>query len=226
MSNIDVLYEDNHILIVNKPINIPVQLDSSEDLDLLNMIKEYLKNKYNKPGNVFVGLVHRLDRPVGGVMVFAKTSKAASRISEQIRNKTFKKGYIAVINGVPNIKSQCLVDYLIKDTKINFVSVTKENTPNSQRAELEYTVLETYDNKYSLINVNLKTGRPHQIRVQLANLGFPLYGDQKYGKSVNKIGQQIALWSNTLDFIHPTTKEDLHFVSTPPKVFPWNLFQK
>ena len=196
--------EDNHLLVVNKPINIPVQEDESKDKDLLNMLKDYIKEKYNKPGNVYLGLVHRLDRPVGGVMVFAKTSKCASRLSEQIRNKEFNKIYNAVVIGEIN-ESGVLVDKLLKDEKTNIVKVDDKG----KEAILEYKRIKCIDN-LSLIEVKLKTGRSHQIRVQLANLGFPLYGDQKYNKDA-KVGEQIALFSKKISFAHPITKEIMNF---------------
>ena len=215
---INVLYEDNHILVVLKPINIPVQEDSSKDKDLLTILKEYLKNKYNKPGNVYLGLVHRLDRPVGGIMVFAKTSKAASRLSQQIRNNQIEKKYYAIVTGKPKEK-EVLVDKLLKDKKNNVVKVDKEG----KEAILEYQLVKNIDN-LSLVNINLKTGRSHQIRVQFSSRNFPLYGDQKYNKN-SKVGQQIALFSYSLAFMHPTTKEKIKFEVGLPNGYPWNIFK-
>lgn len=215
---IDVIYEDNHLLVVNKPINIPVQEDESKDKDLLNMLKDYIKEKYNKPGNVYLGLVHRLDRPVGGVMVFAKTSKCASRLSEQIRNKEFNKIYNAVVIGEIN-ESGVLVDKLLKDEKTNIVKVDDKG----KEAILEYKRIKCIDN-LSLIEVKLKTGRSHQIRVQLANLGFPLYGDQKYNKDA-KVGEQIALFSKKISFAHPITKEIMNFEIELPNKYPFKIFK-
>ncbi len=215
---IDVIYEDNHLLVVNKPINIPVQEDESKDKDLLNMLKDYIKEKYNKPGNVYLGLVHRLDRPVGGVMVFAKTSKCASRLSEQIRNKEFNKIYNAVVIGEIN-ESGVLVDKLLKDEKTNIVKVDDRG----KEAILEYKRIKCIDN-LSLIEVKLKTGRSHQIRVQLANLGFPLYGDQKYNKDA-KVGEQIALFSKKISFAHPITKEIMNFEIELPNKYPFKIFK-
>ena len=220
---VNVIYEDNHLLVVEKPVNVLSQGDDTNDRDMLTILKEYIKEKYNKPGNVYLGLVHRLDRPVGGVMVFAKTSKAASRLSEQIRSKTFKKTYFAIIHGTMN-KKGTLKDYLYKDSKTNTVKVVKKGYTNSKDAELEYEILSSRDN-LSLVKIDLKTGRPHQIRVQFASRGNPLYGDQKYGKNVNKVGQQIALWSNSIEIIHPISKDKLIFKLNPPDEYPWNLFQ-
>jgi len=219
---VHIIYEDNHLLVVEKPVNVLSQEDETNDKDMLTILKEYIKEKYNKPGNVYLGLVHRLDRPVGGVMIFAKTSKAASRLSEQVRNKTFKKTYFAVIHGNMN-KKDTLKDYLYKDSKTNIVNVVKKGYPNSKDAELDYEILDAEDN-LSLVKINLKTGRSHQIRVQFASRGHTLYGDQKYGKSMNKVGQQIALWSNSIEIVHPISKEKQIFKSIPPDKYPWNLF--
>ena len=186
-----VVYEDNHILVVIKPQNVPSQADSSKDIDMLTMCKEYIKEKYNKQGNVYVGLVHRLDRPVGGIMVFARTSKAASRLSEQVRNKTFKKTYNAVVIGNIN-KEGKLKDYLLKDEKKNIVKVDK----NGKEAILNFKKLD-FKNNMSLVEINLETGRSHQIRVQMSHYGYPLFGDQKYNKT-SKVGEQIALFAKKI----------------------------
>lgn len=217
-----VIYEDNHIIIVEKPFNIPVQADSSKDKDLLNMVKAYVKKKYDKPGEVFIGLVHRLDRPVGGVMVFARTSKGASRLSEQVRNRSFKKTYLAVIEGSMEKKTGLLKDYLLKDNNKNVVKITEADVEGSKQAILEYEVLQERGN-ISLVKVDLKTGRPHQVRVQFSSRGCPLFGDVKYGAK-NK-ADKIALWSYELGIAHPTTKEELKFKIAPPKEKPWNLFR-
>jgi 23S rRNA pseudouridine1911/1915/1917 synthase len=221
--NIKIIFEDNHLLVVEKPINVPTQEDSTGDKDLLTILKEDLKIRHNKPGNVFLGLVHRLDRPVGGIMVFAKTSKAASRLSEQIRNKNFRKVYLAVIHGSPKESSGTLMNYLLKDNTTNIVSVVEADVDGAKQASLDYEVLKSKDN-LSLIRINLHTGRSHQIRVQFAASGNPLYGDQKYGAGLNKPGQQIALWAEQISFEHPTTKEGLVFTCKHPDVLPWNLF--
>ena len=217
MNNPKILYEDNHLLVVVKPANMPTQEDNSKDLDLLNYLKNYIKNKYNKPGNVYLGLVHRLDRPVGGIMVFAKTSKAASRLSNQIRLNKIEKTYLAVVEGVPNSSGE-FVDMLLKNEKTNIVKVDS----NGKKAILDYELLSTKNN-LSLIKIHLKTGRSHQIRVQFSSRGLPLFGDQRYnGKS--KIGQQIALFSSSLSFEHPITKEKMNFNYGLPNNYPWNIF--
>lgn len=221
--HINVLYEDNHLLIVEKPVNIAVQEDASKDMDLLNMLKSYIKEKYNKPGDVYLGLVHRLDRPVGGVMVFARTSKAASRLSNELRKQQIYRKYKAIIRGTLPNKQGELVDYLYKDRKNNLVSVVSSKNKDGKKAILEYKVLSKKDN-LSMLEVELKTGRSHQIRVQLANQGTPLYGDQKYGEHVNKHGQQIALWASSLSVKHPTKDEMITVESEPPKEYPWAEF--
>ena len=220
---VKVIYEDNHLLIVEKPINILSQADNTNDIDMVSILKKYLKEKYNKPGNVFIGLIHRLDRPVGGVMVFAKTSKCASRLSEQVRNKTMKKTYKAVIHKVMDKKEDTLKDYLYKDKKTNTVSVVSKNYKEAKEAILSYKTINK-NKEFSLVEIDLKTGRPHQIRVQFSSRNHPLYGDQRYGKS--KVGEQIALWSSKLEIIHPTTKEKLVFISEVPNTYPWNLFKE
>lgn len=222
---VKVIYEDNHLLVVEKPVNILSQGDDTNDKDMVNLLKNYVKEKYNKPGNVFIGLVHRLDRPVGGVMVFAKTSKSASRLSEQVRNKSFKKTYRAVIHGTMNKKSDTLRDYLYKNKKTNMVSVVNKNHKEAKNAELDYEILQVKNN-FSLAEIDLKTGRPHQIRVQFSSRRHPLFGDQRYGQDVNKVGQQIALWSYKIEIVHPTTKEKMEFICEPPKEYPWDLFVK
>lgn len=208
-----IIYEDNHIIVVIKPQNISVQEDESKDEDMLTIIKNFIKVRDNKQGNVFLGLVHRLDRPTGGVMVFAKTSKSASRLSEQLKSKTLKKKYFCVVNGRPQIVEDRLVTYLKKDTKTNTVSIAPKLEEGSKEAILEYSVVET-KNKLSLIDVNLITGRSHQIRVQMSKqLNLPIYGDFKYGDKAH--GGNLALWAYELTFVHPTTKENMKFRVAP-----------
>ncbi|WP_025680136.1 RluA family pseudouridine synthase [Paenibacillus massiliensis] len=219
-SGISVLYEDNHVLAVEKPVNVPTQEDASGDPDLLSLLKEDLKIRHQKPGNVFLGLIHRLDRPVGGAMIFAKTSKAASRLSEAVRSRSFHKRYLAVVHGKPAPQGR-LKDYLLKDSRTNMVQVVRPSQPGAKEAILDYQTL-GHANGLSLLLVELHTGRPHQIRVQLSNIGCPLYGDQKYGQQLNKPGQQLALWSLEAGAPHPITKEPMLFRSMPPLAFPWN----
>ena len=224
MKQLKVLYEDNHIIVVEKPPNIPSQGDKTNDENMLDIIKGYIKEKYNKPGNVYVGLVHRLDRPVGGVMVFAKTSKAASRLSEQVRNKIFKKEYLAIVDGKLENKLGTLEDYLLKNEKNNMSKVVPENTKNAKYAKLDYEVLK-YDSdiNLSVLKVLLHTGRHHQIRVQLANSGHSICGDQKYGTRGR--GKQISLWAYSLTIVHPITKEEMKFEDVPEKIGPWSILK-
>ena len=220
--NLKVLYEDNHIIVVEKPVNIPSQGDKTEDLDMLTIIKEYLRVKYNKPGNVYLGLIHRLDRPVGGVMVFAKTSKAASRLSEQVREKIFKKRYLVIVDGKLEKEKGIFQDYLLKNERANISKVVKEGTKNSKFAELDYEVLK-YDkeNNISLVKVNLHTGRHHQIRVQFASRNHAIYGDQKYGSRGQR--QQICLWAYSLTIKHPISKDEMNFICLPAKQKTWKI---
>jgi 23S rRNA pseudouridine1911/1915/1917 synthase len=222
---IPVLYEDNHVLVVVKPVNMPTQEDESGDLDLLTALKEDLKVRHNKPGNVFLGLVHRLDRPVGGAMVFAKTSKAASRLSDAVRTRSFGKTYAAVVHGSPGQPAGRLVHELLKDPKTNTVSAVKKGTPGAKEAILDYRMVGQWDS-LTLVAVRLLTGRSHQIRVQFAASGCPLFGDQKYGADRNKPGQQIALWSTSVSFDHPTLRERMTFSSFPPRQHPWSLWEE
>jgi len=205
---IKIIFEDNHLLVVEKPINLPVNADSSNDPDLLKLLKADLKQRYNKPGNVYLGLVHRLDRPVGGVMVFAKTSKAASRLSEQIRKKEIQKTYLAVIEGKSD-KQGVFKDKLLKDKEKNIVRVDD----HGKEAVLSYRTL-AYKKGLSLVEVDLITGRSHQIRVQFSSHDLPLWGDQKYNPNA-KPGQQIALFASRLTLRHPISDENLTFTLQP-----------
>ena len=214
---IKILYEDNHIIVVVKPVNILVQADITKDVDMLTLIKKYLKEKYNKPGNVYLGLVHRLDRPVGGVMVLAKTSKAAARLSEMIRNSSFKKTYLAVVCG--NLKGNGeFVDNIVNDEfKVSIDA-------SGKLSKLKYQVIASTQN-LSLVKINLITGRKHQIRAQFAYHGYPLWGDQKYNDNASS-GEQIALWAVNIKFKHPVRDEIMNFTSLPNlEKYPWSLFR-
>ena len=215
---INIIYEDNHLLVVEKPINIPVQADISGDEDLLSILKKYIKDKYNKPGNVYLGLVHRLDRPVGGIMVFAKTSKAAKRLSSQVFNHEFKKTYVAVVEG-KIMDSGTFIDKISKNSKLNKSFISDDG----KDAELEFNLVHYVDG-LSLVRINLKTGRSHQIRVQFSHHGFPLYGDQKY--NVNARKDNIALFALELSFKHPITKEVMNFSLPLPDRYPFTLFKE
>lgn len=212
-----VIYEDNHLLVVEKPQNVLVQADNTNDLDLLTSLKKYIKEKYNKPGEVYLGLVHRLDRPVGGVMVFARTSKAASRLSNMIRMHEFEKNYLAIVEGkVPD--EGVFEDYLLKLENENKTIVDKDG----KYSKLSYKLL-SYKDGLSLVKIKLDTGRSHQIRVQFSSRGYALWGDQKYNSKA-KVGEQIALWSYELKFKHPVRDEIMDFKCNPPLKYPWTLF--
>ena len=224
MQKLNVIYEDNHIIVVEKPVNIPSQGDKTGDVDMLTLVKQYIKEKYNKPGEVYLGLVHRLDRPVGGVMVFARTSKAAARLSEQVREKQFKKKYLVIADGKFEEQKGTLQDYLLKNERLNTSKVVPEGTKNSKLAILDYEVL-AYNEEIdlSLVKINLHTGRHHQIRVQLSNAGHSICGDQKYGTRGR--GKQICLWAYELTIFHPITKEEMVFKVLPEKTGSWKMLE-
>lgn len=217
---IQILYEDNHLLAVVKPPGIPSQEDNSGTADMLTLLKEDLKQRYAKPGNVYLGLIHRLDQPVGGAMLFAKTSKAASRLSEAVRTRAFGKTYLAVACSAPTTPYGKLVHHLRKDSRTNTVQAFSEPGPGTKEAVLEYQVAASA-NGLSLIAIRLHTGRPHQIRVQLSAIGCPLAGDRKYGAPGSNYG--IALWSTSIAVAHPVSGEPLLFHSSPPATAaPWS----
>ena len=208
---VDILYEDNHIIVVIKPRGILSQADSSDKPDMLTIIKDYIKEKYNKPGNVYLGLVHRLDINTMGIMVFAKTSKAASRLNEAINNHTFVKRYHATVEGkLDNDDYITLINYIKKDEKNKKALISNDGS----YSELSYKALKTYSIDKTIVtdvDVILKTGRFHQIRAQMSNIGHPLYSDTKYGSSVKKENYDIPLVAYHLEFPHPTTKEIMKF---------------
>lgn len=219
---LEILYEDNHIIVVNKPFNIPTQPDSSTDISLYDMVKDYIKNTYNKPGNIYVGMLHRLDRPTGGIVMFAKTSKAAERLSKDIKDRKVNKKYLAVLSGVPRDKVGHLENYLKKDEKTNTVKLCTSSEEDAKFAELNYKVLE-YNEKYSLVEIDLTTGRSHQIRVQMSANKTPVFADFKYGKGVKDVN--LALFAYKLQFTHPTTKKLMTFIVEPPiEEMPWKAF--
>ncbi len=227
LRDIEVIFEDNHLLVVNKPANLLSQGDHTGDEDIQSLFKKWLKEKYQKPGNVFLGLVQRLDRPTRGLMVLARTSKSASRLSEQIRNRTFKKEYLAVVVS-RNVKTGLITHQLVKDKaqKKAIISDTDqsgdESGTGSKKAVMEVTHLDTRG-ALSLIKINLRTGRFHQIRAQLAALGMPIAGDSKYGSSKAQI-RNLALISYQLEFIHPTKREKMSFRAQVPAEYPWDQF--
>ncbi len=220
---LNVIYEDNHIIVVLKPQGVPSCGDDSGDDSVLEMVRRYIKVTYEKPGNVYVGLVHRLDRPTGGVMVFAKTSKAAARLSQQMKDGDFEKKYLAVLVGCPKEPSATLVNYLKKNPLNNMVYISTQTEEGAKLASLDYRVLEDKV-KLSLVEVKLHTGRTHQIRVQMAGISHPVYGDMRYGGEYAKKGN-LALWAYSLSFTHPVTKERLKFMVQPPEDNnPWKYF--
>ena len=223
MEDLTILYEDNHIIVVLKPQNVPTCEDESKDDDMLSAIKKYVKETYGKTGNVYIGLVHRLDRPTGGVMVFAKSSKAASRLSEQMKAGDFEKRYYAILTGIPKEEKAILTHYLKKNAINNMVYVCPPLTEGAKFAELDYRVLEV-KNGLCLADVRLHTGRSHQIRVQMNAIGCPVYGDMRYGGPNAKKGR-LALWAYYLAFTHPVSKERMVFRVQPPKDdAPWAEF--
>ncbi len=222
-NELNILYEDNHIIVTLKPQAVACCPDESGDDNLFDCIKRYIKTTYNKPGNVFLGLVHRLDRPTGGVMVFAKTSKAAARLSEQMKNGGFEKKYFAVLCGVPGKSKATLVNYLRKSSINNTVYVATESEEGAKFASLEYEIKDSAEG-LALADITLHTGRTHQIRVQTAAINCPVYGDMRYGGEKARKGK-LALWAYSLRFTHPVTGEAMRFLAEPPKEeIPWNKF--
>lgn len=218
-----ILHEDNHIIVVLKPRNVACCPDESGDDNLFDSTKHYIKQKYSKPGNVFLGLVHRLDRPTGGVMVYAKTSKSAARLSEQLRTGGFEKKYFAVLCGVPTKRKGVLENYLRKNAINNMVYVCTQTEEGAKLASLEYEIKGEAEG-LSLADIKLHTGRSHQIRVQMAAINAPLYGDMRYG-GATAIKGKLALWAYSLAFRHPVTGERLKFIAEPPMSEPpWKLF--
>ena len=218
---IQIVHEDNHLLVVVKPPNMPTQADASRDPDVHSLMKEYIAERYQKPGAVYLGLVHRLDRPVGGLLVLARTSKAADRLSEQVRKKTLARQYVAAVRGDAPDAGE-LHDWLLKDERTNTVRVVPEGTPGAKEALLRFACVARAQG-LSLLRVRLFTGRSHQIRVQLAHSGSPIWGDARYGGG--RPGEQIALWGAHLGLLHPTLREELHFDALPPAdSAPWRAF--
>ena len=218
--DLQILYEDNQIVVAIKPQNVPSQEDSSGDKDMLSMIKEYVKEKYK----AFICLVHRLDRPTGGIMVFARNSKSAARLSEQIRQNQMHKTYYCVAVGTLKDKEATLVNYLKKDEKENIVKIVPISESGAKKAELKYKILQTEGN-LSLCQVNLISGRSHQIRVQFAGINCPLFGDKKYGKFAAGATDNLGLWAGRLEFMHPTTKQKMIFACPPDtSKMPWKNF--
>lgn len=224
INDVTILHEDNSVLVVVKSQNIPSQADKSGDIDLLTLLKQYIKDKYNKPGEVYLGLVHRLDRPTGGVMVFARNSKSAERLSKQIVDGDMTKQYLTAVVGRPTDNKGILVNYLKKNALTNTVYVATVGDHNAKRAELSYETLQS-DDQTSLVKVQLGTGRSHQIRVQFSSIGCPVYGDVRYGgDAICKRGTNLALWAFRLEFNHPVSRERMVFVAYPPEIDPWTRY--
>ncbi|MDD2562847.1 MAG: RluA family pseudouridine synthase [Salinivirgaceae bacterium] len=222
---LQVLYEDNHIIAVNKPAGVPVQGDSSGDMPLLDIVMDYIKVKYNKPGKVYLGLVHRVDRPVSGVVLFAKTSKALVRLNEMFQNRQVKKTYWAVVGNQPEELSGTLENYLLKDTVKNKSHASNKSGKGAKKATLYYELIGR-SNKYCLLHVDLQTGRHHQIRCQLAKIGCPIRGDLKYGAPRSNPDAGINLHSLKVEFEHPVTKLPISIMAPlPANDNLWNEFK-
>jgi len=228
ITNIKIIFEDKNIIIVEKPQGIPTQSDKTNDESLLQAINTKTNNK--------TFLIHRLDRPVGGIMIFAKNEKSCNFISKQIQNKDFKKTYLAVVCGIPEKEEATLIDYIIKNERLNISKIVNKNNRGAKKAELSYKLIKTIKTSeygfLSLLKIELKTGRHHQIRIQLSNACFPIWGDTKYNPDFGRKGKykisfvNIALFSNSIQFINPTTNKAEQFTITPPNTFPFNLFAK
>ena len=221
--NLDVLFEDNHLLVINKTSGVLVQGDETGDKPLVEICKDYIKEKYGKPGDVFLGVVHRLDRPVSGVVVFARTSKALERMNALFKNRETKKTYWALVKAKPAKTEDTLVHWLVKDEKKNKTTAYKREHPEGARSELSYRILEQKSGMY-LLEVNPITGRPHQIRVQLASIGCPIVGDIKYGFESPNDDASICLHARQLEFIHPVKKEPIAISADLPKNHFWKPF--
>jgi len=220
-SNLQVLYEDNHLIVVNKRVGDIVQGDKTGDDPLSEVVKQYLKDKYNKPGNVYLGVVHRLDRPTSGIVLFSKTSKALPRLNKLFAQGETKKMYWAVVKNAPPQESGTLVHWLVRNPKQNKSYAHNKEVPNSKKAELDYKITKKLDN-YFLLEIDLKTGRHHQIRAQLAAIGCTIKGDLKYGADRSNKDGGIHLHARSLALVHPVQKEPVAFLAPPPEDPIWN----
>lgn len=219
--NLEILFEDNHLLIVNKKSGDIVQGDKTGDKPLSEVVKEYIKEKYNKPGEVFLGVVHRLDRPTSGIIIFARTSKALERLNKMLRDRVISKTYWAIIKNNPKEVKGTLIHFLKKNPKNNKSTVFKKEAVGSKKAILHYTTLRNLEN-YSLLEIDLETGRHHQIRAQLSNINCSIKGDVKYGAKRANNDFSICLHSSILEFTHPTTKKELKIKAKFPDSKIWN----
>ncbi len=214
-NNLEVLFEDNHLIIINKRCGDIVQGDKTGDTPLSDVVKDYIKEKYNKPGNVFLGVVHRLDRPTSGIVVFAKTSKALERFNKMLREKKVKKNYWAIVKNKPLKQSGTLKSFLKKNPKNNKSTSFKKPVDGSKEAVLHYNLIKSL-NSYHLLEIDLETGRHHQIRCQLATIGCPIKGDLKYGFNRSNKDAGIHLHARKIEFVHPVKKEPVSIVAPPP----------
>lgn len=219
--NLQILHEDNHIIVVNKRVGDIVQGDKTGDKPLSDVVKEYIKEKYNKPGEVFLGVIHRLDRPTTGIVVFAKTSKALTRLNESFKNRETKKTYWAVVKNMPPKEKDILVHFLKRNPKNNTSKAHTKEVPESKKASLDYTIFKKLDNYFAL-EINLHTGRHHQIRAQLNAIGCPIKGDLKYGFDRSNKDGGIHLHARTLEFLHPVTKNNIKLTAPTPSDPIWN----
>jgi 23S rRNA pseudouridine1911/1915/1917 synthase len=220
--NLEVLFEDNHIIIINKKAGDITQGDKTGDKPLSDVVKEYVKDKYNKPGNVFIGTVHRLDRPTSGIVIFARTSKALERLNKMLRDKTIHKTYWAIVKINPKKEKDTLVNFLKKDPKRNKSFVYKKEIEGSKKATLHYKIIKKLD-RYFLLEIDLETGRHHQIRTQLSFIGSPIKGDLKYGFDRSNKDGSISLHARKIEFIHPVSKENISIIAPTPNDAIWNV---
>ncbi|MEQ8711466.1 MAG: RluA family pseudouridine synthase [Cyclobacteriaceae bacterium] len=223
--SLEIIHEDNHLLVINKPAGVLVQGDSTGDVTLADICKDYVRRKYNKPGNVFMGVVHRLDRPVSGVIVFAKTSKALTRLNKLFQERQVKKTYWAIVKNRPPETEEVLVHWLIKDKTRNVTSAYTRKKPGSLESTLTYRVVNSVQRKH-LLSVEPETGRPHQIRVQLAKVGCPIIGDLRYGNPPPNDDASICLHARNLEFEHPVLKTMVRYTAPVPDMVLWNEFKK
>jgi len=223
-NNLQVIYEDNHLIIVNKRVGDIVQGDKTKDKPLNDIVKEYIADKYNKPGNVYLGVVHRLDRPTSGIVIFARTSKALSRLNKMLRDKEIQKTYLAVVKNKPTKEKDTLIHYLRKNTNNNKAIVFNRITENTKKAILHYKIYQNLDN-YHILEINLETGRHHQIRAQLSSIKSPIKGDLKYGFNRSNKNGGIHLHAYKISFIHPVKKNNMDLICYPPEDSIWNCLK-
>jgi len=221
--NLQIVYEDNHIIVINKRAGDIVQGDKTGDKPLSEIVKEYIKQTYDKPGNVFLGVVHRIDRPTAGLVMFAKTSKALTRLNRMLQDKTIQKTYWAIVQNKPEKEEDTLIHYLKKNPKNNKTTVFEKAVPGSKKAVLHYKHLASSDN-YHLLQIDLETGRSHQIRAQLAKIGSPIKGDLKYGFPRSNPDGGISLLAKQISFVHPVKKAPLHLEASLPETGIWSVF--